>query len=73
VPPGATELQSIAVHCCVSAWSLYTLMFNVSITEPLDGMVWMLGLSNAVVATVRINPTVMIAIIVAEIFVVVIF
>jgi hypothetical protein len=61
------------VHCCVSAWSLYTLMFNVSITEPLDGMVWMLGLSNAVVATVRINPTVMIAIIVAEIFVVVIF
>jgi hypothetical protein len=73
VPPGATEPQSIDVHACVQAWSLYTLMFNVSITEPLDGMDWMLGLSNAVVATVRINPTVIIAIIDAEIFVVVIF
>lgn len=82
MPPGATEFQSIAVQFCVHARSLYTAMFNVSIgvcgvcvgvTEPLDGMVWMLGFSNAVVATVRIIPIVMIAIIVAEIFGVVIF
>jgi hypothetical protein len=38
-------------------------------TEPLDGMVWMLGLRSAVVATVRAIPTAIIAITTADILI----